>query len=129
MAAPPQKTDGNGHKIHSIGSGVYCASRDFYVRINPRGLGATNTINRAELVAICYSLGLPGADRVIATDGLASMYMIHNEVHHPSNNIHSPHKALLERIASLLTARAEAGYFTHIIKVKVHTRRSWQRGG
>ena len=58
---------------------------------------------------------------IIATDSLASMYMIQKQLHNPAKIALSPHSALLESIAAKLCSRATLGLKTRIIKVKAHT--------
>ena len=73
------KTSEAGTAACKTGSGVYRAEPPLQLRVDPCGLGATNTITRAELVAIYCSLRHAGpGDCVIATDSQASMYMIRN---------------------------------------------------
>ena len=104
------------------GSGVYRAQPLLELCVDPCGLGPTNTITRAELVAIYSSLRHAGpADCVIATDSQASMFMVRNQLTAPGKNAYSTHNLLLEAIADELTNRARQGHGTRIIKVKSHT--------
>ena len=86
---------------HSIGAGVYCkdlGGRQVECRIDPAGQGATNTITRAELVAILQALQeVNGQPCVIATDSKASMHMIQTQLFNPSKLRNSPHSRLSER--------------------------------
>ena len=122
-SATPQtaagRTDG-----HSIGAGVYCkdlGGRQVECRIDPAGQGATNTITRAELVAILQALQeVNGQPCVIATDSKASMHMIQNQLFNPSKLRNSPHSRLLSAIGNVLRDRARAKVHTTIVKVKSH---------
>ena len=53
-------TDGSKHTneigSHIIGSGVHNADKGLSLSVNAKGLGATNTITRAELAAIAVAL-------------------------------------------------------------------------
>ena len=70
----------DGTAACKTGSGVYRAEPPLQLSVDPCGLGATNTITRAELVAIYGSLRHAGpADCVMAADSQASMYMIRNQ--------------------------------------------------
>ena len=105
-----------------IGAGVYRRADNLHLRINPCGQGATNTITRAELVAISCALDVAmGEDCVIATDSKASMHMIQNQLLNPARHRQHAHRELLADIARRLLARAAAGHSTHIVKVKAHT--------
>ena len=116
------KTSKDGTAACKTGSGVYRAEPPLQLRVDPCGLGATNTITRAELVAIYCSLRHAGAgDCVIATDSQAGMYMIRNQLGAPGKNARSSHSVLLAAIAEELTSRARAGHRTRIIKIKSHT--------
>ena len=79
-AASMWYTDGSATKSKNggtmIGSGAYCRGKDVSLRIAPCGDGPTNTIARAELVAIyavlCHEQANAG-HCIIATDSKASM--------------------------------------------------------
>ena len=116
------KKSEDGAAACNSGSGVYRAQPLLELCVDPCGLGATNTITRAELVAIYCSLRHAGpGDCVIATDSQASMYMIRNQLTAPGNNAYSAHNLFLAAITDELTSRALAGHGTRIIKVKSHT--------
>ena len=116
------KTSEDGTAAHKTGSWVYNAEPPLQLRVDPCGLGATNTITRAELVAIHCSLRHAGpGDCVIATDSQASMYMIRNQLSAPGKNARSSHGVLLAVTAEVLTSRAKAGHRTRIINIKSHT--------
>ena len=74
------KTEDNGT---IIGSGAYCRLGDIKLEIAPCGTGPTNTIMRAELVAIYAVLLHPNntsKKRTIATDSKAAMQAIHKQI-------------------------------------------------
>ena len=116
-------TDGSATKIKFdgtiIGSGAYCRGKDVSLRIAPCGDGPTNTITRAELVAIyavlCHVQADAG-DCIIATDSKASMQAIHKHIrmwiHNPMGNQLNTHKTLLDAIAAELRLRALRGLHT-----------------
>ena len=120
---PPKRSDATqGTAAHIVGASVYCKAAGLQLRVNPCGLGPTNTITRAELVAIWCSLQhAPQQACVIATDSKASMHMIQNELAGLEKNRFPPHRVLLTAIAARLLERAQAGLSTTIIKVKAHT--------
>ena len=73
--------DRDGQRLNHIGSGVFCRALELSLRVDPCGQGATNTITRADLVAISSSLDHVQHDVcIIATDSLASMYMIQKQL-------------------------------------------------
>ena len=74
---------GESSQGQRIGAGVYCAEPSMQLKIDSCGISATNTITRAELVAIYAALHEVGPravmgphDCTIATDSLASMFSI-----------------------------------------------------
>ena len=114
--------EGDGQRLNHIGSGVFCRALELSLRVDPCGQGATNTITRAELVAISSSLDhVQHNSCIIATYSLASMYMIQKQLTNPAKTAFSPHSTLLEMIAARLCYRATSGLRTTIIKVKAHT--------
>ena len=116
------KTSEDGNAACKASSGVYRAEPPLQLSVDPCGLGATNRIMCAELVAIYCSLLHAGAgDCVIATDNQASKHMIRDQLSAPGKNAHSSHSVLLAAIAEALTSRARADHRTRIIKVKSHT--------
>ena len=78
------------------------------MRINAEGLGATNTITRAELVAILAALQQMKDEthETIATDSQASMFMIHRHLNDPHKLGECKHKEILQKIVDLLLKRA-----------------------
>ena len=101
-------TDGSAVKTKDdgtiIGSGAYCRSGEVKLRIAPCGDGPTNTIMRAELVAIyavLYHLRSSHSECIIATDSKASMQVIHKQIHNPSGNQLSTHRVLLEALTAM----------------------------
>ena len=116
------KTSEDGTAACKTGSGVYRAEPLLQLSVDPCGLGATNIITRAELVAIYCSLHHAGpGDCVTATDSQASMYLIRNQLSAPGKNARSSHGVLLAAIAEAPTSGARAGHRTRIIKIKSHT--------
>jgi len=94
--------------------------------LDPRGIGPTNTINRAELVAILHALTNTCATeatktRVIATDSLCSLHWINRGLRRPQTLAHSKHFQLIERIVERLRDRASRGLRTSLVKVMAHT--------
>eukprot|EP00877_Chromochloris_zofingiensis_P007662 jgi/Chrzof1/3149/Cz12g13190.t1 len=118
-------TDGSVHKhpYHRVGAGVYDARDRTTYKINPCGRGPTNTINRAELTAIHYTIEHLGRHEniTVATDSLCSLQMIHKILHRPRLLLHAKHGQLLRSIATMITDRAVLGIHTNLIKVKAHT--------
>lgn len=120
----------------ALGAAVYDARAHRTWTVDPAGVDATNTITRAELSAIrqalIYSTGQPEGDtgalppeavpRVhLFTDSLASMHLIQKMLRKPYLLRESKHLAILTCIRTLLLARAQHGYHTHIYKVKSHS--------
>jgi len=106
-----------------IGAGVYNAAAFVRLRKDPVGVGATNTITRAELIAILVALQqseIQCSDIMIATDSQASLYMINKQLYEPRKHAECKHKTLLAEIVSLLIRRAQNGYKTTLAKVKCH---------
>jgi ribonuclease HI len=120
--APP----GTDKKV--CGSGIYRAETHSHVdagwRLDPGGVGDTNTIQRAELVPIHYVLAYlatPDENVTIATDSLCSLRVIHKALRRPHTLQHHKHRALAEAIAERLQERKQAGGHTALIKVKAHS--------
>ena len=120
-------TDGSAKKIDKdgtiIGSGAFCNRGNIRLKIAPCGMGPTNTIMRAELIAIYAVLHHPSTVSTrctIATDSKAAMHAIHKQIHNPRGNQYNTHKELLKAIALALLRRAQNGLCTEIIKVKSH---------
>ena len=93
MALPACKT----------GSGVYRAEPPLQLSVDPCGLSATNTITRAELLAIYCSLRHAGPGDCV-TDSQASMYLIRNQLSAPGKNARSSHSVLLAGVAEAPTS-------------------------
>ena len=134
QAMPSQKldaksiwsTDGSKQvrddEVNVIGAGVYNATKGISHSINPRGSGATHTITRAELAAIASALLLmgQGQDKIITTDGQASICMIAKYMDSPQTLQQCKHKVMREDIVAQILARARKGLQTRILKVKSH---------
>ena len=120
-------TDGGAVKTKDdgafISSGAYCRSGEVNLRTAPCTDGPTNTIMRAELIAIYaafYHLNTGHSDCINATDSKASMQVIYKQIHNPSGNQLSTHRVLLEALTAMLHARAAAGLHPTLLKVKSH---------
>jgi ribonuclease HI len=111
-------TDG-GLKKHEegqdIGSSVYhpCLNISHYV--NPRGVGITNTISRAELAAIAATI-IHGYSH-IATDSLTSRQQIKKQLSHPNLHRHHIQGDVLQSIAKAIHQSPSP---IHFHKVKSH---------
>ena len=93
-----------------IGSGAYRQLEGVQLRIAPCGIGPTNTIMRAELVAIYAGLlhsSNATKECTIATDSRAAMQAIHKQIHCPLGNQTNTHVVLLRAIATILLWRAQ----------------------
>ena len=99
------------------------SSEGVQLKINADGKAATNTITRAELVAILVALRCmkdSQSHEMIATDSQASMYMIHKQLYEPHKHAECKHKEILQKIVEILLHRAATGNETTFIKVKSH---------
>ena len=100
---------------------MYCRDHNINLKVDPCGRSATNTITRAELVTIPATLQrMETQDCTIATDSLASMFMINNALRSFSRTSESPHSELLKVIAQVILSRAKLGLKTSLLKVKSH---------
>ena len=99
----------------NIGAGVYCQQDNLRLAVNPCGVSATNTITRAELVAIYAALQQrSGRDCTIATDSLACMYIIGNALQEPRRCLELPHMILIQKISGVVLQRSEQGLKTSL---------------
>jgi exonuclease III/ribonuclease HI len=116
-----QEPNSNEETIHT-GAAVYIPDEDGSgtegktVKIKPGPPGYTNTINRAELVAIAE--GLQMGRTMIATDSLGSMRNIWRVVTSPQDLREHKHRDLLIHIRDLLQG---VDGVVHLYKVKSHT--------
>ena len=98
---------------------------DIQLRIAPCGIGPTNTVMRAELVAIYAVLLHPSNTNkkcTIPTDSKAAMQAIYKQIQNPLGNKSNTHEVLFKAIAASLLQRAHQGLNTTIVKVKyTHT--------
>ena len=120
LMAAPKKTESDGT---IIGSGAFCKQENLQLRIAPCGVGPTNTIMRAELIAVyavLHHASTSSAKCTIATDSKAAMHAIYKQIHNPRGNQYNTHRELLRAIALALLHRAQTGLSTDIIKVKSH---------
>ena len=112
---------GDGPQGHCIGARVYCWVHNINLKVDPCGRSATNTITRAELVAILAALQqMETQGCTLATDSLASMFMINNALRSFSSTSESPHSELLNVIAQVMLSTAKLGLKTSLLKVKSH---------
>ena len=83
------------------GAAYYTAGKTIHV--NPNGNDYTNTIQRAELAAIRAALADPIVQEqcrvTVATDSIASLYLIRRAINAPERLHISKHRALLLSIA------------------------------
>ena len=87
---------------------------------NADGRAVTNTITRAELVAILVALQEMKDTRMhetIATDSQATISVIHKHLYEIHEHAEKRHKALLQRIVAILLHRAAAGVVTTFLLV------------
>ena len=115
----------------ALGAAVYCPaehrmptgstrldpSKAHRIEPAPPGPGPTNTITRAELVAILHAVEKYGAGRGIATDSLASLYAISKHMRCPHLHAEHPHRDLLQAI---ITAIGRTDGVVHLYKVPAH---------
>ena len=141
----------SGDKMNTLGAGVYIPAHEPQVppidtqegpsttphparciTINPRGQGATNTINRAELSAVWGALDTlqdtaplhaDGCTHTIAPDSAASMYQIRRALLSPMDLRQHTHKpalsVILQSMRSLLSQ--DPSHRITFLKVKAHT--------
>jgi ribonuclease HI len=106
----------------TIGSGVFIPNQDMHghagtsYMVDPCGKGITNTVNRAELVAILYALQ-KGCD-AIATDSTCALYLINKMINRPWRLINHTHYVLLQRIAEVI--REHPSPRITLLKVPAH---------
>ena len=107
------------------GAGIYLPSTGRKVTLDPRGVGETNTINRAELIAL---QGATHPDVVplhqdihIFTDSKCSQLQVNKFLLQPEAFRHHTHRDMIRCISEQVRDRAMAGGCTHIYKVKGHS--------
>ena len=127
-AAPTHQPDADAALFNetsaaqAVGAEVYRQADALRSRVDPCGQGATNTIQRAELSAICSALDHACSARtMIATDSKTSMHLIQNQLQFPAKKCFSPHSVLVAHIAGKVCDNARRGMHTSVIKVKAHT--------
>ena len=112
------------HKDSALGAGVYRKDHNINLGVKACGRSNTNTITRAELVAILAALlalqQMETQDCTIATDSLASMFMINNALRSFSRIFEYPHSKLLGVIARMILSRAKLSLDTSFLTVKSH---------
>jgi hypothetical protein len=107
-----------------LGAAYYHAPTQLHTHVNPNGAGPTNTINKAELVAIHQALKTATPtheDLHILTDSLSSIYQIHGYLLHPPMYLLYTHLPLLQAIAQTILLRAQAGGHTSRLGKSRHT--------
>ena len=121
-------TDGSCIKdgiTHKTGAAVYFPHIDLTIKINPRGDGPSNTINRAELSALHNGIISNTASEADAlhlyTDSACSISLISRIINAPWSLGECIHLDLLRNIAEALRSRAERGQTTHVHKVRAHS--------
>ena len=119
-------TDGacvSGDHGNLLGAAFYDGYTDSLFTVDPCGLGATNTIMRAELGALEQALANSRDVKEhlhVWTDSQASIYMCRRALYYPETLAECKHIDLLNLIVSDFHARAGKGYSTALGKVKSH---------
>ena len=106
-----------------VGSNAFCKQNNLMLKLAPCGVGPTDTIMRAELIAfyaVLHHASTFSAKCTIATDNKAAMHAIHKQIHNLGEDQYNTHRELLRAIASALLHRAQTRLRTDIIKVKSH---------
>ena len=106
-----------------LGAAYYDGHSGRTCTVQPNGLGATNTILRAELSAISQALKEPPATSTLRlwTDSQCSLYQIRRMLFSPSTLRECKHLHLLQDILSSLTRLATQGVRVFLHKVKAHS--------
>ena len=105
----------------NIGVGVYCQQDKLCLAVSTCGVSATNTITRAELVAIHAALQQrSGRACTIATDSLACIYIIGSALQKPCRCLESPHMILIQNYLGPCFSAPSKASKTNFIKVKFH---------
>jgi ribonuclease HI len=106
------------------GAGIYLPTPGRRITLDPRGVGETNTINRAELAALqgaTHPDVVPLTQDVhIFTDSKCSQLQINKYLLHPEAFRHHLHRDMIRCISEQIRDRALAGGHTHIHKVRGH---------
>jgi len=111
-------TDGSLQKNEvgqDTGSGVYHPHLNVSHYVNPKGMGITNIISRAERAAIAAAV-IHGYSH-IATDSLTSLHQIKKQLSHPNLHRHHIQGDVLQSIAKAIRQSPSP---IHFIKVKSH---------
>jgi hypothetical protein len=111
-------TDGSlqkNEKGQDTGSGVYHPHLNVSHYVNPKGMGITNTISRAELAAIADAV-IHGYSH-IATDSLTSLHQIKKQLSHPNLHRHHIQGDVLQSNAKAILQSPSP---IHFFKVKSH---------
>jgi len=119
-------TDGSCIKTaegNQCSAGVYVPSEKTAIKIDPAGIGITNTINRAELAGILVALleGLTNHKHIfILTDSMCSLLQINKFLLYPQAYLLHIHHKLLAAISNALEHRCQTGGSITLLKVKAH---------
>ena len=121
----------------AVGAGVYSAEQDQCFYINTNGQGQEDTITRAELAALHYTVtqllappadpppgaapAEPDSGGLIFTDSQVALHLLNRMLHRPHTLEGHLHRDLVKEIVEGLVARANQGLRTRILKVKAHT--------
>jgi len=111
-------TDGSLQKNEvgqDTGSDVYHLHLNVSHYVNPKGMGITNTISRAELAAIAAAV-IYGYSH-IATDSLTSLHQVKKQLSHPNLHCHHIQGDVLQSIAKAICRSPSP---IHFFKVKSH---------
>ena len=111
-------TDGSLQKIEvgqDTGSGVYHPHLYVSHYVNPKGMGITNTISRAELAALAAAV-THGYSHT-ATDSLTSLHQIKKQLSHLNLHRHHIQGDVLQSIAKAIRQSPSP---IHFFKVKSH---------
>jgi hypothetical protein len=93
---------------------VYGLVSHYVNPVNPKGMGITNTISRADLAAIAAAV-IHGYSH-IATDSLTSLQQIKKQLSHPNLHRHHIQGDVLQSIAKAIRQSSPI----HFLKVKSH---------
>lgn len=105
-----------------VGAAVWSASNGQYL-IRTNGEGPSETITRAEMAAISYTVEhlLAGRDETIFTDSQAVIHLVSRAIREPHTLRGHLHEPARLSIGHCLVERANAGHRTGILKVPDHT--------
>jgi len=119
-------TDGSCIKTaegNQCSAGVYIPSSKTAVKVDPAGIGVTNTINRAELAGILVAIleGLTTHKHIfILTDSMCSLLQINKFLLYPQTYLLHIHQKMLQAITAAIDHRCQMGGSITLLKVKAH---------